>query len=127
MAEDPSGPLIVVLENDGPSAVALAILIEDWGFRPFTGNSAAAVVRALGPRVQDVHAIIADYHLDDGFTGTEGARALSVAIGHAVPTIVMTGHMVRAEHENAYPVLSKPFDPSILRCWLEEHAAGALA
>ena len=121
MAEAASRPLIAVLENDGHSAVALTILIEDWGFSPITGNSAAAVVRALGPRVQDVHAIIADYHLDDGFTGIKGARALTVAIGHAVPTIVTTGHFVQAERENAYPVLSKPFDPSILRRWLEEH------
>lgn len=114
-------PLILILENDGRLAVALTILVEDWGFAPVTANSASAAARALGPRMQDVTAIIADYHLDDGFTGINGARALTLAIGHAVPTIVTTGHAVLAEHANVFPVLSKPFDPSILRRWLDTH------
>lgn len=121
MPEPDPRPVILILENDGRLAVALTILIEDWGFLPVTANSASAAARALGPRVQDVGAIIADYHLDDGFTGINGARALTRAIGHAVPTIVTTGHAILAEHANAFPVLSKPFDPSILRRWLEVH------
>lgn len=114
-------PLVLVLENDGRLAIALTILIEDWGFTPVTANSASAAARALGPRVQEVNAIIADYHLDDGFTGINGARVLTLAIGRSVPTIVTTGYAVLAEHANAFPVLSKPFDPSILRRWLEDH------
>jgi DNA-binding response OmpR family regulator len=121
MPEAETRPLILILENDGRLAVALTILVEDWGFTPVTANSASAAARALGPRVQDVTAIIADYHLDDGFTGINGARALTLAIGHAVPTIVTTGHAILAEHANAFPVLSKPFDPSILRRWLDTH------
>lgn len=120
-------PLILVLENNGRLAVALTILIEDWGFTPVTANSASVAARALGPRVQDVNAIIVDYHLDDGFTGINGARALTRAIGHAVPTIVTTGHAILAEHANAFPVLSKPFDPSILRRWLEDHVERSAA
>lgn len=120
-ATEAKSPLILVIENDARLAVALTILIEDWGFTPLTANSASAAARALGTRMQDVHAIIADYHLDDGFTGIAGARALRLAIGRAIPTIVTTGHAVLAEHANAFPVLSKPFDPSILRRWLEEH------
>jgi DNA-binding NtrC family response regulator len=115
------GPLILVIENDGRLAVALTILIEDWGFTPVTANSVSAAARALGNRMRDVTAIITDYHLDDGFTGINGARALTLAIGRTVPTIVTTGHSVLAEHANAFPVLSKPFDPSILRKWLDEH------
>ncbi len=121
MAEVGSRPLILVLENDGRLAVVLTVLIEDWGFAPITANSASAAARALGSRIQQVDAIIADYQLDDGFTGINGARALARAIGHAVPTIVTTGHAILAEHANAFPVLSKPFDPSILRRWLEVH------
>ena len=114
-------PLVLVLENDGRLAVALTILIEDWGFTPVTANSASAAARALGQRMHEVTAIIADYRLDDGFTGINGARALTLAIGHPVPTIVATGHALLAEHVDAFPVLSKPFDPSVLRLWLDTH------
>lgn len=127
MLDAETRPLILILENDGRLAVALTILIEDWGFTPIAANSASAAARALGPRVQEVNAIIADYHLDDGFTGINGARALALAIGHAVPTIVTTGHAILAEHADAFPVLSKPFDPSILRHWLEAHVTRATA
>ena len=68
-----------------------------------------------------VEALIVDYMLDDGFTGIKGAAAIINAIGRRVPTIVTTGHGERAEHENIYPVLRKPFDPSILRSWLARH------
>ena len=74
MQEAEIRPLILILENDGRLAVALTILVEDWGFTPVTANSASAAARALGPRVQDVTAIIADYHLDDGFTGIRRTR-----------------------------------------------------
>lgn len=121
MTEVISPPLVLILENDGRLAAALTILVDDWGFSSVTAKSAAAAARALGARIKDVHAIVADYHLDDGFTGIKGAKALATAIGRAVPTIVTTGHAVLAEHENVYPVLRKPFDPNILHRWLVEH------
>ena len=130
MAECPRRPLIVIVENDQHLADALSLLVRDWGFEAHPASSAAGAVRALGPRIVDVRAIIADYHLDEGFTGIKGATALAQAIGHKVPTIVTTGHAMLAEREYVFPVLSKPFDPGILHRWLNDHvdsAAGPLA
>jgi len=67
-------PLIVVIENDGQLADAIGFLLHDWGFTAVPAKSAAAAARVLGPRIKDVSAVIADYHLDDGFTGINVTR-----------------------------------------------------
>ena len=122
-----SRPLVIILENDRTMANALGLLVHDWGFAVISAPSAKEVVRALGPNVKNVRAIIADYHLDEGFTGIKGASAIAQAIGHKVPTIVTTGHAVQAEHEDVFPVLSKPFDPEVLHRWLDDHVGGAVS
>lgn len=118
---DTNSPLIVIIENDQQLAGALALLVEDWGYRVVQAQSTAAAARALGTHVTEVEAIIVDYMLDDGFSGIKGATAIAKAVGHPVPTIVTTGHGDRAEHEDVFPVLRKPFDPSLLHTWLERH------
>lgn len=124
LASHSKPPLILILENDRSLAVALEVLIGDWGFTPFLASSPSAAARALGMRLREVDAIIADYHLDDGFTGINGAKELFRAVGRDVPTIVTTAHAMLAEHADAFPVLAKPFDPQILRRWLIDHVGG---
>ncbi|MGH6816655.1 MAG: response regulator [Hyphomicrobiaceae bacterium] len=114
-------PLVVVIENDSRLADAVGLLLHDWGFAAVLAKSAGTAARILGVRIKDVSAVIADYHLDDGFTGIGSAAALGTAIGRSVPTIVTTGFPVLAEHRNVFPVLAKPFDPGLLHRWLEDH------
>ncbi len=114
-------PLVVIIENDKVLAEAMSLLVEDWGFTAVSVTTSAMAVRDLGPRIHDIAAIIADYHLDDGFIGMKGVAALAVASGRAVPTIVTTVHPVMAEHEDKFAVLWKPFDPSVLQRWLLDH------
>ena len=121
MAKSAERPLVVIIENDGQLADAMALLVHDWGFEAIPAGSATVAVRALGSRLSDVRAIIADYRLDDGFTGIKAATSIAKAIGHPVPTIMTTGHALLADHAGAFPVLSKPFDLSILRRWLDDH------
>lgn len=115
-----SRPLVVIIENDRKLAETLGMLLHDWGFAVVSGPSAKEVVRALGGHVRDVRAVIADYHLDEGFTGIKGALAIAQAIGHKVPTVITTVNPVLAEHHDVFPVLWKPFDPAILHRWLED-------
>lgn len=114
-------PLIVIVESDLAMADALCLLVEDWGYAAISVATPALAVGCLGSRIHDIAAIIVDYHLDDGFTGMNRAAALAQASGHAVPTIVTTGHPVLAEHEDKFAVLWKPFDPSVLQRWLVDH------
>lgn len=120
MAEITPRSLVVIIENDAQLANALALLVHDWGYEAVPAGSVTVAVRALGPRMNDVCAIIADYQLDDGFTGIKSATAIAKAIGRSIPTIVTTGHAVLAEHADVFPVLSKPFDPGILHRWLDD-------
>lgn len=115
----PERPLVVVVENERRIADALCMLIEDWGFSCLAVPSIASAARALGPDIRKIRAVIADYHLDDGFTGDKAAAALAKAIGFPVPTLMTTGHVTMADRQTKYPVLPKPFDPDILKSWLE--------
>jgi CheY-like chemotaxis protein len=114
-------PLVLIIEDNPITASALAMLLEDWGFTYVAADSPSAAVRALGARIKDVQALITDYHLQDGFTGIKGAVAVANAVGHPVPTLVTTGFLEIAECLDTFPVLSKPFDPSVLHQWLSFH------
>ena len=76
-------------------------------------------VQYLAGRLRDrLDVLIVDYHLGDGSSGTDVAEELSTLIGHAVPTIMLTGDVANCE----VPLLSyapvwvarKPLDPRIL-------------
>ncbi|MGB0084501.1 MAG: response regulator [Rhodomicrobiaceae bacterium] len=118
MSDAEDRPLILVIDDDPRMANALSLLLEDWGFSHVTAESPSAAVRALGNRLDEVRAVITDYHLQDGFTGIKGAVAVTNAIGRPVPTLVTTCFHDLAETVSAFPVLAKPFDPNLLRQWL---------
>jgi DNA-binding response OmpR family regulator len=111
-------PLVLIIEDDKNMAEAWSLLLTDWGYSYVAADSAGAAVRALGPRVGEVRAVITDYHLVDGFTGVTGAVAIANAIGHPVPTLVTTGFSELGKNLVTFPVLAKPFDPDVLRQWL---------
>jgi FixJ family two-component response regulator len=115
----PSRPLVVVLEDDYRMAMALVMLINDWGFAGVAGRSLVEITRTLGPRLENVSAIVTDVNLNGSFRGIKDAKFLASAIGHGVPTIVTTGYGDFAEESGSFPVLRKPFDPGVLRRWLD--------
>jgi CheY-like chemotaxis protein len=111
-------PLVLVIDDDPRMARALSLLLEDWGFSHVTAESPSEAVRTLGNRLDKVRAVITDYRLQDGFTGVKGAVAVTNAIGRPVPTLVTTCFLDLAESVTAFPVLAKPFEPNLLRQWL---------
>jgi DNA-binding response OmpR family regulator len=119
MSEKNGRPLVIVIENDTATAQALCFLVEDWGYLCFAASSPNVMARTLGSQVAHVKAMIVDFCLDDGFTGEKAAAMLTTAIGHQVPTIMTTAHPALADRQGRYPVLPKPFNPDVLRLWLE--------
>jgi DNA-binding NtrC family response regulator len=114
----PQRPLVVVIEDDYRSSLALTLLIDDWGFACISARSSREAVKTLGPRLTNVAAIVTDFEIDGQMRGIKDALAIAAAVGRPVPTIVTTGHGDYAATAGPFPVIRKPFDPDILREWL---------
>ena len=119
-------PLVVVIEDDYRSSLALTMLIDDWGFSSLAARCAREVVQTLGNRLCNVSAIVTDVEIYGQMRGIKDAIAIASAIGRTVPTIVTTGYGDFATIAGPFPVLRKPFDPNILHEWLN-HKLGHVA
>jgi len=89
--------LILHVEDDEAMRRSTALLLHSAGFETREaayGEQALAQVDSLRGRL-DV--LIVDYHLGGGMTGTEVAEDVARLLGHAVPTIILTGDPANAE------------------------------
>jgi CheY-like chemotaxis protein len=89
--------LILHVDDDYDMRRSTSMLLRAEGFdtrEAASGEQALAQVEALRGRL-DV--LIVDYHLGAGLTGTEVAEDLARLLGHAVPTVMLTGDPANAE------------------------------
>ena len=89
--------LVLHVDDDAGLRRATAALMRSAGFETREANcgeSALSQVEALRGRL-DV--LIVDYDLGRGMTGTELAEAFARLLGHAVPTVMLTGDPANAE------------------------------
>ena len=89
--------LILHVEDDEALRRSTAMLLRVAGFdtrEAATGEQALRNVEALRGKL-DV--LIVDYHLGGGLTGTEVAEEIARLLGHAVPTVMLTGDPANAE------------------------------
>jgi CheY-like chemotaxis protein len=89
--------LILHVEDDDALRRSTAMLLRMAGFdtrEAVTGEQALAFAETLRGKL-DV--LIVDYHLGDGMTGTEVAENFARLLGHAVPTVILTGDPANAE------------------------------
>jgi DNA-binding NtrC family response regulator len=122
MLLDPSSarPLIVVIEDDYQSSLALAMLIDDWGYSCIAARSSREAVQTLGSRLQQISAIVTDVEIAGQMRGIKDALAIADMLGRSVPTIITTGYSDFAAISGPFPVIGKPFDPDILHSWLAQ-------
>jgi DNA-binding NtrC family response regulator len=111
-------PLIVVIEDDYQSSLALTMLIDDWGYSCIAARSSQEAIKTLGSRLQQISAIVTDVEIAGQMRGIRDALAIASMLGRAVPTIITTGHSDYAATTGPFPVIGKPFDPDILHSWL---------
>ncbi len=89
--------LILHVEDDEALRRSTAMLLRSEGFETreaASGEQALAQVESLRGRL-DV--LIVDYNLGYSMTGTEVAEELARLLGHAVPTVILTGDPANAE------------------------------
>ena len=110
--------LILHVDDDEPVRRSTSMLMRSAGYETREaeyGEQALAQIESLRGRL-DV--LIVDYNLGDGMTGAEVAEAFARLLGHAVPTIILTGDPANAEvpwlAEAPVWVARKPLDPETL-------------
>jgi CheY-like chemotaxis protein len=89
--------LILHVDDDEALRRATGLLLRSAGFETreaSCGESALSQVETLRGRL-DV--LIVDYDLGHGITGTELAEDFARLLGHAVPTVMLTGDPANAE------------------------------
>lgn len=111
-------PLIVVIEDDYKSSLALTMLIDDWGYSCIAARSSQEALQTLGNRLQQISAIVTDVEIGGQMRGIKDALAVARMLGRSIPTIITTGHSDFAAISGPFPVIGKPFDPDILHAWL---------
>jgi CheY-like chemotaxis protein len=110
--------LILHVDDDDAVRRSTAMLMRAGGYETREaafGEQALAQVDSLRGRL-DV--LIVDYHLGDGMNGTEVAEEFAKLLGHAVPTIILTGDPANAEvpwlAEAPVWMARKPLNPETL-------------
>jgi CheY-like chemotaxis protein len=89
--------LVLHVDDDEGMRRSTALLLRVAGFETreaASGEQALAQIETLRGKL-DV--LIVDYHLGDGLTGTEVAEEIARLLGHAVPTVILTGDPANAE------------------------------
>ena len=89
--------LILHVDDDDAMRRSTALLLRVAGFdtrEAASGEQALSQAESLRGKL-DV--LIVDYHLGNGMTGTEVAEDFARLLGHAVPTIILTGDPANAE------------------------------
>jgi CheY-like chemotaxis protein len=89
--------LILHVDDDEAMRRSTAMLLRSVGFETreaSCGEQALAQAESLRGRL-DV--LIVDYDLGRGMTGTEVAENFARLLGHAVPTVILTGDPANAE------------------------------
>jgi CheY-like chemotaxis protein len=97
LPEASSRGLVLHVDDDEDVRRSTTMLLRSAGYETREaafGEQALAQAESLRGRL-DV--LIVDYYLGNGMTGTEVAEEFARLLGHAVPTVVLTGDPANAE------------------------------
>jgi len=111
------GKLVVVIDDDPRVLDGMRGLLQSWGCRVMSGDTATAAIKGLGAGPPDL--IISDYRLSDGNTGIEAIAHVRDQFGGAIPAFLISGdtHSDASQQARAkgLHLLHKPVDPMMLR------------
>jgi signal transduction histidine kinase/CheY-like chemotaxis protein len=117
------GAFVLVVDDDALVCEALAGLLDQWGCTAVTAASGEEALAALARQSRVPDAVLCDYRLPDGETGSEVIRRLRERMGPDFPAALITGdtapERLREARESGVPLLHKPVQPARLRALLE--------
>ncbi|EYD78078.1 Signal transduction histidine kinase [Rubellimicrobium mesophilum DSM 19309] len=115
------GLTVLVIENDLDMRRALALLLRGWGVEVLDAGSGAEALRLIEAEGRAPDALLVDFQLDEGETGTAAIRRLRRRIGR-VPTRIVTANrtpeVLREARRIGVELLHKPLDPLMLHLFL---------
>jgi CheY-like chemotaxis protein len=89
----------IVLHVDDDEAVrrSTTLLMRAAGYETREAANAEQALAQVDSLRGRLDVLIVDYHLGDSLTGTEVAEEFARLLGHAVPTVILTGDPANAE------------------------------
>ncbi|WDZ77108.1 PAS domain-containing hybrid sensor histidine kinase/response regulator [Ensifer adhaerens] len=125
-----NGLRVLCIDNEPRIIEGMKVLLSGWGCVVSTAESVAACAELTGQPADKPHAIIADYHLDDG-TGIDAIAKIRLSTGEAIPALLVTADRtpeVRAAAErDGISIQNKPVRPAAMRAWLTQLSTAARA
>jgi CheY-like chemotaxis protein len=89
--------LILHVDDDDAMRRSTAMLLRIAGFETREAESGEQALAQIENMRGKLDVLIVDYHLGNGMTGTEVAEEVARLLGHAVPTVILTGDPANAE------------------------------
>jgi len=119
------GRLMVIVEDEPAVRGGLEVLLQGWGAKVVSFDSAAAArlwAEQSDPAVVKPDLLIVDYRLESGVTGVDAIKALRARFGAKLPAIIATGSTMSGQeqeaHANDFHLLIKPVVPNKLRAMI---------
>ena len=114
-------PLALIIEDDAPSAEALALILSDWGAEVIHGASGEAIGQ-LSAHFPRLRWIITDFHLGTGPDGVSVVRRLKPSAPRARVLVLsgsFHGRAALAAQAAGFEVMQKPARAETIVAWLE--------
>lgn len=120
------GLSVLCIDNELKILDGLELLMGGWNCRVEVAESLRILRESLARQSEPPHAIIADYHLDDG-DGIEAVGLVRQHWGFDIPAVLATADRTpdvrgRAEAQSI-SIFNKPLKPAALRAFLNQIAA----
>lgn len=108
-----SGLIMLLVENDPQLRRAMSILVESWGVSVIESEDAESALQLMQDLEITPDALLLDYQLGDGATGTELFEELTRRLGRLPCAIVTAERSAKLRHETkrlGVDLLLKPLD-----------------
>ena len=114
--------LVVVIDDEESIRQGLENILILWGYRVVSASNLDQAMVQLTTKDLIPEAIISDYRLKEGKTGTDAIRTIHKAYGEHIPALIMTGDIatdrLKDINNSNFQVLFKPVPPMKLRSFL---------
>ncbi|MFD1561904.1 ATP-binding protein [Paraburkholderia silviterrae] len=118
---------ILIVDDDRDVLVGTQTLLRAWGHTVVAAQSLEQAIAVAGAQGSALQLVVTDFRLARRVTGVDVIRAVSEAIGRAIPAIIITGDTsaegISAASSSGYRILHKPLDPHEMQRLIESQPA----